>query len=92
MKIDTERNEKYLITHDSVTERIRELKQVAATGHVQTQHDVSRHVESQPDMSRHNVTRDETTDDEKSKLEERIKELERENLDLKITTFHRISW
>jgi len=85
MKIDTERNEKYLITHDSVTERIRELQQVVSTGHVETQRDMSRHVESQPDMSRHDATLDQTTNDEKTKLEKRIKELELENLDLKIT-------
>src|SRR5256885_14425422 len=85
MKIDTERNEKYLITYDSVTERIRELQQVASTGHVETQHDTSRHVESEPDMSRHNAIDDQLTNGEKEKLETRIKQLELENLDLKIT-------
>jgi hypothetical protein len=85
MKIETERNEKYLITPESVTERIRELQQVASTGHVETSPDTSRHVGTQPDMSRHDTTDDRLSDDEKSKLEERIKELERENLDLKIT-------
>jgi hypothetical protein len=85
MKIETERNEKYLITQDSVTERIRELQQVVSTGHVQTQHDTSRHVGTQPDMSRHDTTHDQITDDEKRKLEARIKEMEGENFDLKIT-------
>ncbi len=84
MKIETERNEKYLITQDSVTERITELQQVVPTGHVQTEHDTSRHVVTQPDLSRRDATGDELTDDEKNKLEARIKELERENLDLKI--------
>ena len=84
MKIETERNEKYLITPDSVTERITELQQVVLTGHVTTQHDMSRHVELQPDMSRHNTTEEQLTDGEESKLKERIRELERENFDLKI--------
>jgi hypothetical protein len=70
---------------DSVTERIRELQQVASTGHVETQRDTSRHVETQPDMSRHDTTHEQPTKDEKANLEERIKELERENFDLKIT-------
>ena len=85
MKIDTERNEKYLITQESVTARIKELQQVIPSGHVQTQRDMSGHVQSQPDMSRHAATDDQITDEEKKKFEERIKELERENLDLKIT-------
>ena len=84
MKIETERNEKYLITQDSVTERITELQQVVPTGHVQTEHDTSRHVETQPDMSRHDTTHQQISDDEKRKLEARIKELELENVDLKI--------
>ena len=85
MKIETERNEKYLITRESVTARITELQQVVTSGHVTTQRDMSGHVESQPDMSRHDATHDRLTDDDKKKLEARIKELERENLDLKIT-------
>ena len=84
-KIDTERNEKYLITQDSVTARITELQQVVPSGHVQTQRDMSGHVESEPDMSRHDETHDEITEEQKKKLEARIKELELENLDLKIT-------
>jgi hypothetical protein len=85
VKIDTERNEKYLITPESVTERIKELQQVASTGHVEAQRDMSRHVESEPDMSRHDAMHDQLTNDEKLKLEERIRELERENFDLQIT-------
>jgi hypothetical protein len=84
MKIETERNEKYLITQDSVTERIKELQQVVPTGHVQTEHDTSRHVETQPDMSRHDEMHSQLSDDEKRKFETRIKELELENIDLKI--------
>jgi hypothetical protein len=82
--IDTERNEKYLITRESVIARIKELQQAIPSGHLETERDMSRHVETQRDMSRHDATRDEISDDEKLKLEERIKELERENLDLKI--------
>jgi len=85
MKIETERNEKYLITPESVAERIKELQQVIPSSHVETQRDMSGHVTTSPDMSRHNATVDDITNEEKSKLEERIKELERENLDLKIT-------
>jgi hypothetical protein len=36
-------------------------------------------------MSRHDTTHEQPTKDEKANLEERIKELERENFDLKIT-------
>ena len=75
MKIDTERNEKYLITQESVTQRIKELQQVAQSGHIETLHDTSRHIGTSPDMSRHNATVDEITNDEEMKLEERIKEL-----------------
>ena len=84
LKIETERNEKYLITQESVTQRIKELQQVAQSGHVETLRDTSRHVGTSPDMSRHNATSDEITSDDKTELAERIKELERENLDLKI--------
>jgi hypothetical protein len=84
MKIETERNEKYLITQDSVTERITELQQVIPTGHVQTERDTSRHVETQPDMSRHDAKHEQLSNDETTNLEARIKELELENIDLKI--------
>ena len=92
LKIETERNEKYLITKESVTQRITELQQVAQSGHAETLHDTSRHVWTSPDMSRYNATSDEVASEEKTKLEERIKELElqkaeveRENFYLKIT-------
>src|SRR5262249_48932475 len=85
MKVDTERNEKYLISSESVAARIKELQQVVPSRHVETQHDMSRYDQSQPDMSRHDATRDQITDDEKKQLEAKIAELERENIDLKIT-------
>jgi len=85
MKVDTERNEKYLITSESVAARIKELQQAIPSGHVETQPDMSRHVESSPDMSRHDSINDQNTIEEKKKLEKRLAELERENLDLKIT-------
>ena len=43
MKIETERNEKYLITSESVAERIKELQQVIPSSHVETRHDRSGH-------------------------------------------------
>src|SRR5918911_420497 len=61
IKIETERNEKYLITRESVTARIKQLQQVVPSGHVETQRDMTRHVGTQPDMSRHNATVDEIT-------------------------------
>jgi hypothetical protein len=85
MKVDTERNEKYLITSESVAARIKELQQAVPSGHVETYPDMSSHVETQPDMSRHDARYDQITDEQKKKLEERVAELERENLDLKIT-------
>jgi hypothetical protein len=85
IKVDTERNEKYFITSESVAARIQQLQQVVPSGHVETEPDMSRHVASRPDMSRHDSIDDQTILDEKKKLEERIAELERENLDLKIT-------
>src|SRR5437588_3191160 len=63
-KIDTERNEKYLITRESVIARIKEVQQAIPSGHVQTQPYMTRHVESKPDMSRHDPTRHKITDDE----------------------------
>ena len=45
---------------------------------------MSRHDTTGQDTTRHDATVDEITNEEKTKLEERIKELERENLDLKI--------
>src|SRR5438132_12059323 len=47
-KIDTERNEKYLITQDSVTARITELQQVVPSRHVKTQRDMSGHGDTAP--------------------------------------------
>jgi hypothetical protein len=85
MKVDTERNEKYLITSESVAARIKELQQAVPSGHVETYPDMSSHVETQPDMSRHDYINDQKLVEEKRKLEEKIAELERENLDLKIT-------
>jgi len=78
-KIDTERNEKYLISRESVERRIQELLQVATSpaGHDATDRDTTRLDSSQRDMSR--------SDEHTDQLEGRVKELEAENLDLKIT-------
>lgn len=76
-KVDTERNEKYLISRSSLERRIQELQQVATTGHVESQRDTTRHDAPSRDTSR--------SDEQSAELEEKVKELEAENLDLKIT-------
>ena len=81
IKVDTDRNEKYLIAHDSVQARIQELQQMVTTSHVASQPDISRHDETQRDTARH----DQTDQEERKKLEAEIEVLKRENFDLKIT-------
>lgn len=76
-KVDTERNEKYLISRSSLERRIQELLQVATTGHVESQRDTTRHDAPSRDTSR--------SDEQSTELEEKVKQLEAENLDLKIT-------
>ena len=76
-KIDTERNEKYLISRGSLERRIQELLQVATTGHVETHRDTTRHNAPSRDTSR--------TDEQSGELEEKMKQLEAENFDLKVT-------
>jgi len=76
-KIDTERNEKYLISRSSLERRIQELLQVATTGHVESQRDTTRHDAPSRDTSR--------SDEQSVELSEKVKQLEAENLDLKIT-------
>jgi hypothetical protein len=88
IKIDTLRNEKYLVSESSVRARIEELQQVMAASHVASRPDMTGHVESFPDTSRHDETRrDMTSNDDYTKklaqLEGRVGELERENEDLK---------
>ncbi len=76
-KVDTERNEKYLISRSSLERRIQELLQVATTGHVESQRDTTRHDAPSRDTSR--------SDEQSSELADKLKQLEAENLDLKIT-------
>ena len=76
-KVDTERNEKYLISRSSLERRIQELLQVATTGHVESQRDTTRHDAPSRDTSR--------SDEQSVELAEKVKQLEAENLDLKIT-------
>ena len=76
-KVDTERNEKYLISRSSLDRRIQELLQVATTGHVESQRDTTRHDAPSRDTSR--------SDEQSAELTEKVKQLEAENLDLKIT-------
>jgi hypothetical protein len=88
IKVDTERNEKYLVSPSSVSARIEELQQVMAASHVAPSPDVTRHDESYPDMSGNNETRPDMSrnDDHAKKLEQlesRVGDLERENEELK---------
>jgi len=76
-KVDTERNEKYLISRSSLERRIQELLQVATTGHVESQRDTTRHDAPSRDTSR--------SDEQSAELADKVKQLEAENLDLKIT-------
>lgn len=77
IKIDTEKNERYLITPDSVEKRIEELLSV----------DVSRHDENGRDTEAPAARASTATDSERvvESLRDEIENLERENLDLKIT-------
>jgi hypothetical protein len=87
IKVDTERNEKYLVSPASVKARIEELQQVMAASHVAPSPDITRHDESRPDMSGYNETRPDMTrnnnDEYAKQLESRVGDLERENEELK---------
>lgn len=89
LRVETEKNYKYLIDRNSVERRIKQLQQVVANANKPYQ-DMSRHVqpnyETQPDMSRHDekprVT--EQPNEEASQLREKVEELETEIIHLKI--------
>lgn len=84
IKVDTERNEKYLVSPSSVQARIEELQQVIVTSHVAQSPDSTRLNEIQPDTSSNNQTSPQTVNDEYTKqLESRVWELERGNEELK---------
>lgn len=89
IRVETEKNFKYLIDPSSVEKRIKELQQ-ALHFSSKTHQDMSGHVETinetQPDMSRHDGQARETeARDEKAEyLARRVEELENENVHLKI--------
>jgi hypothetical protein len=94
IKVDTERNEKYLVSPASVQARIEELQQVMATSHVSQSPDYSTRLnETQPDVSGNNQTIPQTINGEYTKqlesrvgeLESEIEELQNKNRDLEIT-------
>ena len=90
IRVETEKNFKYLIDPSSVEKRIEQLKQ-ALHFTSKTSPDISRHVETinetQPDMSRHDEQARETParNEELELLRERVEELETENIHLKIS-------
>jgi hypothetical protein len=90
IRVETEKNFKYLIDPKSVEKRIEQLKQ-ALHFTSKTSPDMSRHVETinetQPDMSRHEEQMREALarDEELEMLRERVEELETENIHLKIS-------
>jgi hypothetical protein len=53
IKVDTERNEKYLVSPSSLDTRIEELKQVISASHVSTRLDVTGHDETHPNTPRY---------------------------------------
>lgn len=79
-KIETERNERYLISKESVESRIEELKQILSISRVQTYPDMSRHEPTSPDTSGHDVP----DEKEKDALLQKITSLEKEKQDLQI--------
>jgi hypothetical protein len=87
IKVDTERNEKYLVSPSSVQARIEELQQVMAASHVAPRPDITRHDESRLDMPGNNETRPDisrnSNDEYAKQLESRVGELERGNEELK---------
>jgi hypothetical protein len=87
IKIDTLRNEKYLVSETSVRARIEELKQVMSLSHDLTRPDMSGHVESYPDTSRHDASSPDMSRNDNNEYAEQLKsrvgELEHENEELK---------
>jgi hypothetical protein len=85
IKVDTERNPKYLVAPDSIHTRIDELKQIMSYGHDVSRLDMSRH-DTPVDETRHDTTSYDTPRGENKKMEDltsRVGELERENEELK---------
>src|SRR3954453_1803223 len=88
LRVETEKNYKYLIDRNSVEKRIKQLQQVVANAN-KTYQDKFRHVEpiseTQPDMSRHDEKQRETEqpNEEAQQLRETVEELEDEIINLK---------
>jgi hypothetical protein len=80
VKVDTERNEKYLVSETSVRSRIDELRQIMVTSHVAPRPVISGYGESRPDVSRP----DETYGEKVQELEKEVATLktERDRLEL----------
>lgn len=89
IRVDTEKNFKYLIDRNSVEKRIKELQQAVLFAS-RTYRDTSRHVQSdvatQPDMSRQeeHVRETDQPNEEMEYLRERMEELEGELLNARI--------
>lgn len=90
IRVDTEKNYKYLIDPNSVERRIKQLQQAHQFSN-KTYPDMSSYVETnnetQPDMSRHDEQAHETPahNKEAAYLAQRVEELENENIHLKIS-------
>jgi hypothetical protein len=84
IKVDTERNLKYLVAPDSVHTRIAELRQIVSLGHDAPRQDTSRHGETigepRQDMASHDAPRGVT--EKMEALTSRVGELEQEKKDL----------
>jgi hypothetical protein len=87
-KKDFETYVKYFISPASVDLRIKELQSLAPPGHVTPQPAMTSHAEPRQDVPSHDERSDEQRPESHQTivvLEKRVKELEAENLDLKIT-------
>jgi hypothetical protein len=90
LRVETEKNFKYLIDRNSVEERIKQLQQALHFSN-KTSPDMSSYVETnketQPDMSRQTEQARETParDEEAEYLAKRVEELKNENIHLKIS-------
>ena len=90
IRVETEKNYKYLIDQNSVEKRIKQLQQALHFSN-RTSPDMSSYVETinetQPDMSRHDEQARETEarDERTEYLAQRVEELETENIHLKIS-------
>ncbi len=75
---------RYLATKESVSNRILEIQQIGASGHVRSRPDMAGHDASRPDMSRHDETGIKALEERVEELEQQKEQLREENTDLKI--------